>query len=579
MLKFFPKVLLPPVFEEEEKTFAARMTHYVLLGSIVLGAVWMVAALRLSPPEYRNLNIIANVMRMLFWVLLLVVLRQGYVNITNTLTIIIYIASLNIQAYMVGGIYSPVIFANIIPLSLSVLLMTRRVAWVSILTVASIWGLLYIDKVYPATIIQPIAQNLAFIYTMIVLMSGFILQMAASNLRAVLNLEKRDRAEIAEKNRQLQSFSQNLEKLVAERTADLENATLQIERRASQLQAIAQVARSITSIQDVEQLLMQITRVIGDEFGFYHVGIFIINASDEYAELRAASSAGGEKMLARNHRLRVGVEGIVGTVAAIGRARIALDVGGDAIYFNNPDLPDTHSEIALPLIVAGKTIGVLDMQSDQRGAFSNSDIDILTTLANQIAVAIENARLFGQTRQALAEAQRANQEFISNEWSSFSGNLNKPGYRFTGLSTEPLRDKITVSEIEDTARTGQSHKSTQTLAIPVKLRGQTIGVIGLRTKSNTHEWTREEVNVAQAAADRVALALENARLIEDSQKRAKIEKMTSDISSRIGSSVRFETILRTAAEEISRALDGSEVLVQLHQGPSAENSANRVKGA
>ncbi|HSM71127.1 MAG TPA: HAMP domain-containing protein, partial [Anaerolineales bacterium] len=156
---------------------------------------------------------------------------------------------------------------------------------------------------------------------------------------------------------QLQDTLGSLERRVAERTADVESARLLSERRAQELQAISEISRAISTEQRLEILLPLITRLVSVRFDFYHVGIFFVDETRQYAYLQAANSEGGQSMLARGHRLEIG-KGLVGTVAQTGKPRIALDVGSDAAFFDNPDLPDTRSEMALPLSVRGQIIGV-----------------------------------------------------------------------------------------------------------------------------------------------------------------------------------------------------------------------------
>ncbi len=156
---------------------------------------------------------------------------------------------------------------------------------------------------------------------------------------------------------QLQDTLGGLERRIAERTADVELARLLSERRAQDLQAISEVSRTISTEQRLEILLPLVTRLVSEQFDFYHVGIFFVDATKQFAVLQAANSEGGKRMLDRGHRLEVGLTGIVGTVAENGKPRIALDVGSDATYFDNPDLPQTRSEMALPLNFRGETIG------------------------------------------------------------------------------------------------------------------------------------------------------------------------------------------------------------------------------
>ncbi|NOT05173.1 MAG: GAF domain-containing protein, partial [Anaerolineales bacterium] len=221
----------------------------------------------------------------------------------------------------------------------------------------------------------------------------------------------------------------SLELRVVERTTDLEVARQQSEKRANELQSIGEISKIIASEQKLITLLPLITRLVSENFGFYHTGIFLINETKQFAVLQAANSEGGKVMLAREHKLEVGATGIVGYVAKFGTPRIALDVGLDAVYFNNPDLPNTRSEMALPLKVHDETIGILDVQSERPGAFNDNNVKTLSILADQISIAIENARLFTQTQQALMEAQSLYRQNLQDSWLTFSRDETSIGYQ------------------------------------------------------------------------------------------------------------------------------------------------------
>ena len=230
----------------------------------------------------------------------------------------------------------------------------------------------------------------------------------------------------------------NLEQMVEQRTAQLVSANERNERRAKQFESIAHIARTISSTRDLNVLLSQITTAINHEFGFYHVGIFLVDAARQYAVLSAANSEGGKIMLERGHRLKVAETGLVGYVTGTGKPRIALDTGADAIFFDNPDLPQTRSELTLPLRVGEEIIGALDVQSIEPNAFSSEDINILSTLADQVSIAIQNAQQFEQTRQALSESQLLSQQFIQSGWQQFTKHKNLVGIRHTGARASLL---------------------------------------------------------------------------------------------------------------------------------------------
>jgi nitrate/nitrite-specific signal transduction histidine kinase len=189
---------------------------------------------------------------------------------------------------------------------------------------------------------------------------------------------------------QLRGVVGNLEQRVAERTRELG-------RRATQLQAAAEVSRAASSVLQPDLLIRQTVDLIRGRFDCYYVGLFLLDPTEEWAVLQAGTGEAGREMLAQEHRLAVGSDSMIGWCTAHGRARIALDVGEEAVRFDNPLLPGTRSEIALPLISRDQTIGALTVQSAEPQAFSNEDIMVLQTMSDQIANAIATARLLQET--------------------------------------------------------------------------------------------------------------------------------------------------------------------------------------
>lgn len=346
-----------------------------------------------------------------------------------------------------------------------------------------------------------------------------------------------------------------LEVKVAERTSELEIISRSNAERAAQFESIAKISRIISSTQTLDQLLPQITESISKEFDFYHVGIFLLDAHKDYAVLVAANSEGGLRMLGRNHRLRVGETGIVGFVTRSGQARIALDVGADAVYFNNPDLPETRSELALPLRIEADILGALDVQSTKTNAFTEQDINILSVLADQVSIAIQNARLYQQSQEALEQAQFSAAQMIEQQWGQYLSRQNVTQYHFDGVEA---RQSVNTE--------GQM----QNLAIPLILRGAQIGKLKLSTADPNRIWNDDEIAIAQAIAERTAIALENARLLQEAQKRAAKEKTIGDISSKITNLIGLENILETTLKELGNTLPNTEVSIQFSKDVSEQ---------
>jgi GAF domain-containing protein len=354
--------------------------------------------------------------------------------------------------------------------------------------------------------------------------------------------------QLRERENELKNNQINLEQYANERTAELVTANQRNEHRTIQLEAIAHIARTISSIQILEELLPHITHAISEQLGFYHTGIFLLDKNKEYAVLAATNSEGGKKMLERNHRLLVGGSGIVSFVTNTGQPRIALDVELDMAYFNNPDLPDTHSEIALPLHVGNDIFGALDVQSKETNAFSQEDISILSILADQVGIAIQNARSYQQVQEALAQAESASIQMSNQQWQQFLNRESVEGYYFDGVDTKNIKPS--------------DKQRAHSLAVPLILRGTRIGTIKLSTADPNRTWTTDEIEMAKATAERTSIALENARLLQESQKRAAKERVIGEISAKIGSSGNLESILQTAIKELGNTLPGTDIAIQ-----------------
>ena len=410
----------------------------------------------------------------------------------------------------------------------------------------------------------------AFVQAAIITMVGIVL-FVFTNFRR--NLERSRLEQVQTANRKLEDITTNLEQRVEERTRQLEKANQQISHRAAQLQAITDLSETIAQVQDLTKILPEAARLINEYFGFYHIGLFLIDGAREFAILQAANSEGGKRMLARSHRLELGT-GVVGYAAQTGLPRIALDVGSDAVFFNNPDLPETRSEAALPMNSRGETIGVLDVQSTEVQAFSSEDLQILTTLANQVAIAIDNARLLTETRAALVQVQEVYNEFTRAEWGRTISKAEQPGFRYHAGRIEMLERELNLPEVS--AAVGQGKIVTgsangtdgqhSTVAVPVKLRGEVIGVIHVESNDPSRRWLENDITLVEAVAERAAFAMENARLFQEARRRAVKEQSISKATARISSALNMENILQTTAEELERVLGGSEVLIRFQVG-------------
>lgn len=360
-----------------------------------------------------------------------------------------------------------------------------------------------------------------------------------------------------------------LEERVAERT-------LALERRTAQIQAASEIAKDITGLTALEELLKRAVELIPARLGFYHAGVFLIDAQGEYAVLQAASGEIGQTMIERHHRLRVGEVGIVGSAVGTGKPHIASEVNLDAAHFKNPLLPETRSELALPLIVNGVVIGALDVQSRDPSAFQEADVQVLQTMADQLATAIDKARLMQALQQNLEELEATYKQTTRQAWHGFLSSSRKSfGYRFRGLQLEPAPEMdpasaaaIRQGEAVQTSlatyapQNGNANRSV--LAVPIQYREQVLGAVNLQYEGSSVP--EDILSFVQVAVERLGLALENARLLEEINNRAEREHVVSELSTKIRASTDIDQILQTTIQELGKTLGVSEVLIQLDTG-------------
>jgi GAF domain-containing protein/HAMP domain-containing protein len=350
----------------------------------------------------------------------------------------------------------------------------------------------------------------------------------------------------------LSSLINALEQRVAERTAE-------ISRKVDHLRAASFIARQTAEVQDLASLLNTVATLVSDQFGFYHTGIFLINETGSEVILQAASSEGGQRMIERGHSLSVGSQDIVGYVAAQKTPRIVLDVGLDAVFFNNPDLPMTRSEIALPLLVRNKVLGILDIQSDKPQAFSAEDIDVLETVANQVAVAIDNARLLDESQATFMQLEALTTLRTRETWHQ---KLQEKERAFTYT---PLGLRAEKSAGDD------DHAVT----VPIILRGQKIGKISVARK-NDAEWKKVDEDLIAEVASQVGLAVDNIRLLEEATQRARQEQIVGEMAFRFSQALDIDSLLQTATRELGQLPGVEEASVFIGEISDQEKSTTSM---
>jgi GAF domain-containing protein len=542
----------------------ARMVNAILIAMLVFSLALAVVAPFWSPVPLFSLAIAGMLILLASSALFLMRWRalaaQRRTHLAGVIVALTLWGTVTVASVFGGGVHSASFGMYVLIVLVTGLLLGWQVGLVFIgLSAAAGLAMVYVETmgVLPAPWIvnTPLAVWGGQVVTLVAVAA--LLYMGPRSIRDALERARQS-------NRELEAARASLESRVVERTAELA-------RRARQLEATTIVARDAASVLDAQDLLSRVTNSISEQFGFYHAGIFMLDPTGEWAELRAASSEGGQRMLARAHRLRVGEQGIVGQVVARRGPYISLDVGADAVHFDNPDLPETRSEMALPLQARGEILGALDVQSREAAAFGEEDVSLLQALADQVALAIYNARLFQRVQEGLEAERRAFGEVAREAWKDFlfahpdlgtvrdrKGILSAGG-RWESQMTMALERGETVLEDDD-----------RFLSIPIKVRDQLIGVVGARKPQEAGPWTGREIELMEMLTDQLNAALENARLYEDSQRRAIREQLLGEISTRMQREVRLDSMLQGVVSDLAKELGVPLAFVQLNTGSRIE---------
>ncbi len=395
----------------------------------------------------------------------------------------------------------------------------------------------------------------------------------------------------------------------------LENRQLleEAQHRSTSLQTASEVSRAASSILNIEQLIDTSVNLIRDQFDFYYVGIFLLDEPGQWAVLKAGTGEAGRVQLENRHKLRVGGESMIGWCIAHRRARIALDVGEEAVRFRNPVLPLTRSEMALPLISRDQVMGAVTVQSTKRLAFSNEDITLLQTMADQVANAIKNAELFTQTQTALSEAETLYQVtqaissardeatvyqlalaaisstkvdsvaiytyvtqpkngvptlFIQQQagWHADGGHTaaNLAHIKAADFTLEkliPQQDYFLIDNVATSQRITEHVRSeltsaniTSLLGVPLYTHQERLGFFVATYKQEQKKFTKNQIRFFITISQQLIVALENLRLLDDSQKRARREEIIREITSKIRNATDVNDIMKTTVTELGKVI-------------------------
>lgn len=349
-----------------------------------------------------------------------------------------------------------------------------------------------------------------------------------------------------------------------------------VERRSRDIAATQTISRYAATQRDVSVLLNRVVDLIVESFpNIYHAQIFLIDSEREWAVLRASTGEPGLQLLGRGHRLGVGSVSVIGQVTQQGRLVVARDTAVSQVHRRNEFLPDTRAELAIPLRVGDEVIGALDVQSRQRDAFAEDEVNVLTTMADQIAVAIQNARLYEDSLRRVSEVEEINRQATLRAWQDYMRDqrlvelVEEAGTR-TALDMSPLRQQ--AMDKGEVVLGKLTERKTVPLAVPIRLRGQTLGSVEWEVPAA--DFGEDKLELAKELANRLALSLDNARLFQESQRATERERLVNTIAAKLTAQNSINDILQTAVREVGQALRAPQVSINLHRANGGGNGSH-----
>jgi GAF domain-containing protein len=491
----------------------------LLIGTLILGVFVLIPSVQSAG------NIIFKAIFVTAYIAtgIVTIIRFSYSVRTGVFLFVVYV--LGVSELFRYGILGDGSFFLLGLVVLATLLLSPRVGIIAmainILTIILVGGLMLSGTIVPlAPFTSPATLQDWISGGIMIILFGTITILGLQRLEtAFVETQKQIDANI----NMIKDERNNLEKKVGERT--------------QQLRRVNEIGRTLTAVLNPEDLLARAVHLIGNEFECYYTAIFLVDATGQWAELKEATGDAGNVLRENKHHLDINGKNAIGTAIRTKQARIVAGTESDPIRLDNPLLPYTRSQIALPLIIGDRVFGALEMHSTKENAFSQQDADTYQNMTNQVAIALENSRLFTEAQQSIYEMSATQQQYLQGVWLS--------------LASEQKLDH-TVGD-RDSA-------GDQEINIPLTLRNQVIGQINM---SSSDEWTPEQKNLIESIAEQASLALENARLVEESQSIAMRERLVNEVTSKIWASTTIDSILQTTVRELGRTLEAAEVDIEL----------------
>jgi GAF domain-containing protein len=515
--------------EDQLKIWQERILHILFLAGAVLGLLFSLFYLNTTVQTHAYTLLGSSIGLFVVCLVFFALRRISYWVRSIIALAIVYMFS-NIIYFQSGWTGIAIILLLVFSFLSTTLLFqgSSRVGLLLSLTTLLVWAVLRFTNIISGVGLAFTINSLG-LDLLIVLLAGTCFNIVISTL-------KNRYLEINRAN----TLLKDSQKLLQEQ---MESQTTTLQRRVSQLKTAAEITKTISAINDPQALIRQVADSVKEQFNLYYVGVFLVDQMKEFAVLQYGTGEAGRKMMANRHHLAVGGYSMIGWTTQTRKARIALDIGAEAVHFDNPLLPETRSELALPIATNANLFGAMTIQSDKSGYFDENDIMVLQSIADNLAIALENNSSFERTQKALDEIRVLNKAFVQQAWGeavAIHGNL----------AAEYQNPELQKTDAD-----------IKKVKVPLYLRDEVIGEIDLELVGD--EIGQEEKEFLQSISDQTSSALENARLIDETQRAASKEQKLNSLSAQFSRALTIEDILKTAVTEFGNLPSVSEASISL----------------
>lgn len=580
-----------PVFEDENKARQGRLAYYAAWALFVFPLLY--GLIRLLTPSEAGVfegtetagvllagSVIIPLVIAGISLFSMALIHRGSVRLASWLLVISGWVALVLMSISLGGVRDTSFAGIMIVIVLAGLLLGGPASAVIVIATIIVGFVLANAENSGAIIVEADAPTEVLIgFSVLFAITASLVAAASSGYDHLIRRINQSDRDMRAQNRELRQMRESLEQRVAERTDDLN-------RRSGYLEVASRVAYAAGEILDVEELLRESVNMIRDAFGLYYVGLFLVeegaNAeAANWAMLRAGTGEAGQKMMARGHRIRIG-EGMVGWAIAQAQSRFAQHAEADRVRLVAPELPETRAEAALPLRARGRVIGALTVQSAEVDFFDEDIVTVLQTMADSIAVALNNAELFSETELAMQALRRAYGDIAAGAWGDLlRGSTTTWGYRYTEGRVQPLEgtwqdpellqllsnvavtDSPQTDTVPVTERAPLVRQDGTEVVIPMRMGSQYIGAVRYQRREGAGIWAEDDILLLNTLTDQLVQALDSARLLQETRRQAANQQQISEIAAMFANTVDVEAMLRTAVQELGQLPGVVEASVHL----------------